>query len=308
MRLKLRIILFQLILGLAVIVMGSIAVATITTTTNKLQRARHARLQLDAAMQLAVHANRYSEQIAELLLIGSPERPDFEGAREQVIESLRQCSDVTRLEIASLRDAAEREEESLELDRLRSMRSLFREIDLAVERLLLLSQEGRQQEAVALFRSEIENRLDADFERLIAALVADERSEAARVDDEITRSARRMTLGTIAVLALILGVTVASGLHFYRAIEPPLRALTEGTVAIERGDLGHRVPHARRTSSVGSPGVSTRWRKSSSASVACFSRAGRPSSVRLPNARRSWRRRTAASRSSTGNECSCSPT
>jgi two-component system, OmpR family, sensor kinase len=243
MRLKLRIILFQLILGLAVIVMGSIAVATITTTTNKLQRARHARLQLDAAMQLAVHANRYSEQIAELLLIGSPERPDFEGAREQVIESLRQCSDVTRLEIASLRDAAEREEESLELDRLRSMRSLFREIDLAVERLLLLSQEGRQTEAVALFRSEIENRLDADFERLIAALVSDERSEVARVDDEITRSARRMALGTIAALALILGVTAASGLHFYRTIEPPLRALTEGTVAIERGDLGHRVPH-----------------------------------------------------------------
>jgi signal transduction histidine kinase len=29
----------------------------------------------------------------------------------------------------------------------------------------------------------------------------------------------------------------------YRAIEPPLRALTEGTLAVERGDLSHRVPH-----------------------------------------------------------------
>ncbi|MGH9318771.1 MAG: sensor histidine kinase [Vicinamibacteria bacterium] len=193
--------------------------------------------------KLAVRANRYSEQIAELLLIGAPERPDFEAARDQVTESFRECSDLIRQEIASLRDPTERQEERLEFERLRSMRSLFRQIDLAVERLLLLSQEGRQHEAIALFRSEIENRLDADFERSIAAAVADERSEAASVDDESRRAARRMTLVTIAVLALILGVTAASGLQFYRAIGPPLRTLTEGTLAIERGDLSHRVPH-----------------------------------------------------------------
>ena len=243
MRIKLRVILFQAILGLSVTIMAAIAYATITVTTEKLERVQQARLQLEAATELAVRANRYSEQIAELLLIGAPERPDFEQARDQMTAAFRGSFDLTQEVIASMRDPVEREEERLELDRLRSMRSLFGQIDLAVERLLLLSQEGRQQEAIALFRSEIENRLDADFERLIAAAVADERGEAARVDDETAEWARRMKLGTIAALALMLGVTAASGLQFYRAIEPPLGALTKGTLAIERGDFGHRVPY-----------------------------------------------------------------
>ena len=246
MRIKLRIILFQSILGLAVVAMAAIAYVTLEVMTEKLARAQWARLQLDAATQLAVDANRYSEQIAELLLIGDPERPDFEEARAQVTESFRKSFDLSQQEIVSLRDSAESEEERLELERLRSMRSLFRQIDLAVERLLLLRQQGRQQEAVSLFRSEIENRLDADFERLIGAAVADERAEAAQVDEEIARVARRMALGTLAVVAAILLTTVAAGWDLYRAIVPPLRALTEGTLRIERGDFGHRVSHDRR--------------------------------------------------------------
>jgi len=245
MRIKLRIILFQSILGLAVVAVAAIAYVTLEVMTEKLARARWARLQLDAATQLAVDANRYSEQIAELLLIGDPERPDFEEARAQVTESFRISFDLSQQEVASLPDSAEREEESFELERLRGIRSLFRQIDLAVERLLLLRQEGRQQEAVALFRSQIENRLDADFQRLIVAAVADERAEAAQVDEEIARAAGRMAWGTLAVVAAILGTTVAAGWNLYRAIVPPLGALTEGTLRIERGDFGHRVSHDR---------------------------------------------------------------
>jgi signal transduction histidine kinase len=52
-----------------------------------------------------------------------------------------------------------------------------------------------------------------------------------------------MRLGTIGVLVLVLGLTALLGLQLYRAIVPPLHALTAGTAAVERGDLGHRVPH-----------------------------------------------------------------
>ena len=48
--------------------------------------------------------------------------------------------------------------------------------------MLLLSQQGRREEAIALFSAQIENRLDAELERLIAATVADERQETARVN------------------------------------------------------------------------------------------------------------------------------
>ncbi len=40
--------------------------------------------QLEAITSLQVSANRFSEQIAELLLIGDPELPDFESARAEL--------------------------------------------------------------------------------------------------------------------------------------------------------------------------------------------------------------------------------
>ena len=74
MSIKLRILLFQVIPGLAVVLMAGLALAAITSLTEKLESVRWARVQLDATTQLEVLANRYSEQIAELLLVGESER------------------------------------------------------------------------------------------------------------------------------------------------------------------------------------------------------------------------------------------
>jgi signal transduction histidine kinase len=245
MSIKLRILLFQIILGLTVVLMAGLAYVAITALTSKLESLRWTRLQLDATTQLAVVANRYSEQIAEMLLVGESERPDFDNARAEMVNSLQASYDLRQQQIATLRNGPARAEEQRELTRIEQMRSLFRQIDRAVERLLFLDQEGRRQEAVALFRSEIENRLDADLERLIAAAVADERTQAARADGEAMRLAGRLTLATAAAALIILVTILALGVQFYGAIAGPLRTLTEGALAIGRGDLGHRVPAHR---------------------------------------------------------------
>jgi two-component system, OmpR family, sensor kinase len=218
-------------------------------------------------------------------------------------------SRVTREEIARELEPETPEENSVELDRLRDMRSLFRRIDLAVERVLLLSQEGRQEEAIALFRSEIENRLDADFERLIATAVADERSEAARVDEESANAARRLTQWTIAVLALVLGGTVAAGVQFYRAIEPPLSALIEGTVAIGRGDLSHRVrfDQENELGRLASRFNDMAEELERQRGLLLESRAALQREV-AERAPRSWPRPIVALLSSTDNACACLPT
>ena len=44
------------------------------------------------------------------------------------------------------------------------MRELFDDIDLTAQRLLFLRDQGRQEEAVRLFREEIEESLDAELE------------------------------------------------------------------------------------------------------------------------------------------------
>jgi signal transduction histidine kinase len=140
----------------------------------------------------------------------------------------------------------EQGEERVEQRRLERMRALLQQIDRSTERLLLLNQEGRRQEAIALFSNQIENRLDAELEGLIAAAVADERLEAARVDVEAAQLARRLVIGTIVVLAAILAGSILLAIRFHGAIAPPLRALNEAASAIGTGDLGHRIDYQKQ--------------------------------------------------------------
>ena len=118
--------------------------------TASLERVRWSGQQLYAATQLQVLANRYSEQVAELLLVGASEHVDFDDARDRMATWFHNAEETSRREIASLGDAAEQAEERVELERLEWMRVLFQEIDRSAERLLLLSQQGRREEAIAL--------------------------------------------------------------------------------------------------------------------------------------------------------------
>ena len=245
MSIKRRIILFQLLIGGAILLMAGLAYLAISVTTASLGRVQWSRQQLDVTRQAAVLANRYSEQIAETLLIGAAELPDLEDARADMAAILHEARDIAQREILSLDDPVEREQERLGLERLDLMESTFGQIDRAVDELLVLRNEGRHAEAIALFRSRIENRLDADFERLIAAAVADERGEVERVDAEAARLARALTVGTLAALGLMIATIVLLGLQLYARIARPLRILTAGTQAIERGELGHRVSYDR---------------------------------------------------------------
>jgi signal transduction histidine kinase len=201
-----------------------------------------------------VLANRYSEQVAELLLVGDPERVDFADARDRMAVWFREARDPARREIASLRDPAAQQDERRELERLDRMQSLFQQIDRSAERLLLMNQEGRRDEAIRLFRAQIENRLDAELETLIAAAVAAEHQEAERVDSASAALVQRLAIGTLAVLAAMLAGTAYLAVRLHRATAPPLRALSDAAGAIGRGDLAHRIAY-RSQDEIGSLAV-----------------------------------------------------
>jgi signal transduction histidine kinase len=246
MSISARIRSFQLLVGLAIIVMAFTSLVGIRSATDAIDRTRISRQQLDAVTQLAISANRFSEQIAELLLIGEPERSDFLSARNQTntaFDALRQLLRLERDLLSSDEEIARAEVEGERIDR---MQALFREIDRAVERVLLLDQQGQRAEAIALFRSEIENRLDAEFEKLIADTVSDEREEVNRVQAEAQGLSERMELATIALSALLIVVVIGSGVLFARSLRVPINALAEGAQAIERGQLDHRIAYDRR--------------------------------------------------------------
>ncbi len=81
MSIRSRIVLSQLVIGASVLLMALVVYATLRSTDYYLKRVQLVHRQLEAITALQVSANRFSEQIAELLLIGDPERPDFESAR-----------------------------------------------------------------------------------------------------------------------------------------------------------------------------------------------------------------------------------
>src|SRR5688572_5610188 len=138
MSIKNRIRGLQIVVSLVVLAMAAFVFVGLEATNYNLDRGQAARRQLAANSQLAIDANRYSEQIAELLLVGEPERPDFESARGELAGSLVALRQTIEQEADLLRSPEDRAEEQVEAQRFDRMVALFGEIDRAVERLLLL--------------------------------------------------------------------------------------------------------------------------------------------------------------------------
>jgi hypothetical protein len=106
-RIRTRILLFQLVVAAAIVgTAGSVYVA-ISSMGYYVERVELAHRELAALMELAVDANRHSEQIAELLLVGEEQRPDFEGARSEVRQDFNLLAQLVEDEVEFLRDPVE---------------------------------------------------------------------------------------------------------------------------------------------------------------------------------------------------------
>ena len=241
MQVRTHIFIFQAIVAFSIATLAILAYANVRSASYTLDRVRSVNQELQAITRLSVFAHRYSEQIAEVLLIGEPKLPDFESARRDVQRSFVRLRRIVDEEIAFLTDPAEQHQERRELGRLDEMERVFSEVDRTAERVLGLSRTGRQQDAIALFRSDIENRLDAEFERLIAEAVTGERDEVVRAEANADRSSLRLMIGTLSVSAVLMVLTLGAGIAFARSLFRPMAALADGALAIGRGELGHRI-------------------------------------------------------------------
>jgi two-component system OmpR family sensor kinase len=239
MSIRSRILGFQLIVALSVVTLAATALYAFENLRNTRARITIAYEQLQTMMELAVHANRFSEQIAEKLLLGSEERSDFEAARNQVYETLRRLQGATYREIAIVPDN-EAAEESQELGRADQLIRLFGRIERATERIILLDKQGNRDEAIAVFRDEIENRLDRQFDKLINDAVADERLEVKNAESAARQLINLSTFFVGLITTGIIFVIAVTGSNFLRSITRPVAALTAGARQLAGGNLGHR--------------------------------------------------------------------
>ncbi|WP_292399616.1 ATP-binding protein [Mesorhizobium sp.] len=241
MGIRSRILVFQLIVVGAVVMMAAIVYITIRSTTYYTQRVQWANNQLEAVTALTVNANRYSEQIAEFLLIGEPERPDYESARAELEAGFEKLAQLTRGEAEFLGRSSEQEDSGDEIFRITRMRTLYGEIAKATSDAINLRNQGRQEDAVRIFRRDIENRFDAEFENILEAARRDEEEEVVRTELQAEALWRRLTWMTAGLALAAVVLCFVSAFLLARSLMRPISLLTEGTEAISRGDLDHRI-------------------------------------------------------------------
>jgi two-component system, OmpR family, sensor kinase len=236
-----RIVAFQLIVAAAVLLMGGGVFIAFRSLDYYSERSAWSREQLDEITELDAGFNRYSEQIAELLLIGESERRDFESARAEFEEDMIELERATEGERNFLGNSLAAAEARTEQDRLERINALYDEMNAEAERLSALRGAGQQEQAVQEFRRGIEDRLDAELEDLVAAAVEDEIEEVEAADEQVKVIVARLTAVVVGALVVALAASVGFGFLLYRSIARPIHRLTEGATALGYGDLSYRV-------------------------------------------------------------------
>ena len=241
MNIRSKIIAFQAFFVGVVIALAVVVYLAVTRADYFIERVQSTHAQLELITRVSLHANRYSEQIAEMLLFGERGRGEFEEARRQLQDSFAALVRATDDETLLLYDEAEIERERDEFVVISQMRSIGDAMHEIALELLQLKTAGRQEEAYRRYYEEIEEGLDEDLQRLVDIAIADEREEVDRLDRRTASMARELSAIVLAV-ALVGGITgIAMVLLINRALSRPIAGLVQGVEAISRGQLDHRI-------------------------------------------------------------------
>lgn len=239
MSIRSRIYLFQSIILASVILMGAIVYVTLLWTNEYLQRVQQVDERLETVTLLQVSASQYAERIPELLLPAA-NFSAFESARSELERNVDRVEKRIRGHV----DDGTRPKLNLdELHRLERLRAIRREIDGFVLQLIALRDQGRHDEAVAMFHREIRTRLDGGFHNVILAAVLDEKDEVGWAEDRAASLWRNLAVAAIVAGFLAGMACLVVGGALVRTLLRPIRLLTDGTEAMSRGDLDHRIQY-----------------------------------------------------------------
>ena len=111
---------------------------------------------------------------------------------------------------------------------------------------MLLRDQGRVDEAVALFRGEIEDQMDETLEDFISAAILGEERELRMIEDRTNQLERQLRWLVLGVCFAALAASISAGALLARSLTRPIEALISGARAIGDGDLGHRIAYDRR--------------------------------------------------------------
>ncbi|WP_282606115.1 cell wall metabolism sensor histidine kinase WalK [Pelagibius sp. Alg239-R121] len=225
--------------GLLAIALISAAIAfwSARSAEHHLERSQLAHRVHGQYLSLSTHTYQLFKQFGDALLIG-----DRDGGRGEALLLTAIRTDIRRLRVLIAEEvqiAGEEEIEELEL-----LARIERQIEGLLQEFLRL-QSGLQSADPDGFQARLskvlDEKIDADFQVLLAEALAEEREEVAETEAEM--QAAISLFQTAAILAgLIAALTAVFGILFLRrGLSRPLKHLLEGAEAVGRGELDHRV-------------------------------------------------------------------
>ncbi|MDX8355648.1 histidine kinase dimerization/phospho-acceptor domain-containing protein [Cognatiyoonia sp. IB215182] len=213
----------------------------------------HSYEQTLAVTSIAKAADDYSEQIAEMFIMGpSPNQPEAAyDALLQVVSMMEREVEEELLELTALRHVDERHAELEELARMQAIRLLVEQIEAARQRIAVNLREGRSSEAMAIYSNEIEGNLDRTLDRLADEAIARETGEVIAALRETGEVDRQMRLATIALAMAALFALIALSIFLYRNVLQPVGALARGAEIVASGNLDYAIPEDGRGDELG---------------------------------------------------------
>jgi two-component system, OmpR family, sensor kinase len=207
-----------------------------------LERSRLAHAVLEEQLALHVDALRLFKRLVDPVLGDAADRAAGDAAAAALEARLARLRDAILAELTLLAATDERESEQDEFRAVRAIEEELRQITAAFGEVRQLMREGAVDRARAVLARVRAERVDGTLARLLDAAVAEEMREVAEADGDAQAALLRSDRAARLAAALAVLVGVGSALLVNRQVRRPLERLLEGTRALERGDLGHRIP------------------------------------------------------------------
>ncbi|MDJ0896090.1 MAG: ATP-binding protein [Alphaproteobacteria bacterium] len=202
-----------------------------------LERSRLAHRVHEQYLSLSSHTYELFKQFGDALLIGDRDRGSGEA---RLLKDIRaDISELRSLIAEEVQLVGEEEIEELDL-----LARIERQIEALLQEFSLLQASGNGPDTMAYkarLTRILDERIDADFQALIAEALDEEDAEVAETEAEM-RAAISLFERAAILAGLIAAITAALGIFLvHSGLRKPLQRLSDGAKAVGRGELGHRI-------------------------------------------------------------------
>ncbi|WP_168201380.1 sensor histidine kinase [Qingshengfaniella alkalisoli] len=245
MKIKTKLFASHLIMAAVVSLIAAVFITVLRTGETNQRELSTSYEQIRAINFIAAWANDYSEQVAELFILGTDTTEIIE-ARDGLLDALARKEDLLLAEMRQHPNDGAPRPEHPELNRIDAMREMVLELDHVRKEVEVLLSDGHQADAEVIYRNQIEHRLDSVLGDLIDSATVNERAEVNAAIASSAQLSDRMRFLAFALVGTAALLALGNALMLHRGISRPISALSEGADAVGRGDLSHTVDVSSR--------------------------------------------------------------